>query len=166
MMSSAKTGEQQAGRFRKGQSGNPAGRPRGSRHSATLAAEVLLEGEAEKLTRKCIEMALAGDAVALRLCMDRIYPPLKDRPVTFQLRQIQNAHDAADALSDLARAVSSGEISPSDAEATAKVIGHTVKAYEIAEVADGTDFRRLTLAELHRIAAGQTPPRLLSIGSR
>ena len=42
MVSSAKTGEQQAGRFRKGQSGNPAGRPRGSRNTATMAAEAML----------------------------------------------------------------------------------------------------------------------------
>lgn len=57
------TDGQQAGRFRKGQSGNPAGRPRGARNSATLAAEALLDGEAEALTRKAIQMALAGDIV-------------------------------------------------------------------------------------------------------
>ena len=84
-MSPDKTGQQQGGRFEKGRSGNPRGRPLGSRNSATLAAEALLEGEAEKLTRKCIELAMDGDTVALRLCLERIYPARKDRPVTFPL---------------------------------------------------------------------------------
>jgi len=79
-MSPDNTGEQQGGRFGKGRSGNPRGRPLGSRNSATLAAEALLEGEAEKLTRKCIELALSGDTVALRLCLERFTPRAKTAP--------------------------------------------------------------------------------------
>ena len=61
-MTADKTGKKQRGKpFEKGQSGNPNGRPQGSRNRATLAAEVLLEGEAEKLTRKAVKMALNGD---------------------------------------------------------------------------------------------------------
>ena len=63
--------------FRPGQSGNPNGRPKGSRNAATLALESLLDGEAEALTRKAVELALAGDIAALRLCLDRILPPRK-----------------------------------------------------------------------------------------
>ena len=47
-MSAANTARNQRGRpFTKGQSGNPAGKPKGARHRATLAAEALLDGEAE-----------------------------------------------------------------------------------------------------------------------
>ena len=67
--------------FQKGQSGNPKGRPKGARNKATLAMETLLNGEAATLTRKTVEMALAGDTTALRLCLDRIMPPRKDRAV-------------------------------------------------------------------------------------
>ena len=42
--------------FAKGESGNPAGKPKGARHRVTLATETLLDGEAEGLTRKAIEM--------------------------------------------------------------------------------------------------------------
>jgi len=61
--------------FQKGQSGNPNGKPKGTRHRVTMAAETLMEGEAEAITRKAIELAKGGDGPALRLCMDRIYPP-------------------------------------------------------------------------------------------
>ena len=51
-----------------------AGKPKGARSRVTRAMEELLEGEAEALTRRAVEMALAGDAVALKLCMDRCRP--------------------------------------------------------------------------------------------
>ena len=53
-----------AGRVRPfvwGQSGNPEGRPPGERNRMTLAAAVLLDGEAEALTRKAVELTVAGD---------------------------------------------------------------------------------------------------------
>lgn len=64
------------------QPGNPGRRP-GCRNKATLAAMALLEGEAEALTRKAVEMALNGDPVALRLCLDRLLP--KGRAVRIDL---------------------------------------------------------------------------------
>jgi hypothetical protein len=121
-MSSDDTGQKQAGRFQKGQSGNPAGRPRGSRNTATLAAEAILDGEAEALTRKAIEMALGGDTVALKLCLDRIYPARKDRAVTFALPPITSARDAADIAAAVAEAVAAGHLSPSEAAELGKVI--------------------------------------------
>src|SRR5215467_6292317 len=69
------------GRFKPGLSGNPAGRRPGSRNKATETAELLLEGEAEALTRKAVEKALAGNPMALRLCLDRLIPPRRGRKV-------------------------------------------------------------------------------------
>src|SRR6266849_3512876 len=60
-----KQGEQGArdrrGRFARGRSGNPAGRPRGCRDHVNHAARLLLAGEGEALTRKAVAAALAGD---------------------------------------------------------------------------------------------------------
>ena len=69
--------------FAKGQSGHPAGRPAGARNKKTLAAAVLLDGEAEALTRRAVELAFAGDPMALRLCIERILPPCRERTVKF-----------------------------------------------------------------------------------
>src|SRR5262249_49446834 len=56
-----------------------AGRPKGARNRTTVAAEALLDGQAEALTRKAIERALGGDILALRICLDRILPARRDR---------------------------------------------------------------------------------------
>lgn len=98
--------------FPKGQSGNPKGRPIGARGKTALAAEKLLEGEASALTRKAIDLALAGDTVALRLCIERILPPRKDRPVTFALPSINCAGEAAKAHGALLEAMARGSITP------------------------------------------------------
>ena len=63
------------GHFRKGASGNPQGRPAGTRNKALLAMESLLDGEAEAITRVAVEKAKEGDATALRLCLERICLP-------------------------------------------------------------------------------------------
>src|ERR1700738_457555 len=77
------------GRFAGGRSGNPAGRPRGCRDHVNRAARLLLAGEGEALTRKAVELALAGDpwtfspracpVGALRLCLERVVAPYRER---------------------------------------------------------------------------------------
>ena len=117
------TERKQRGRpFRPGQSGNPAGRPKGARNCATLAAEALLEGEAEALTRKAVDLALAGDTTALRLCIERLVPPRKDRPITFELPPMVNSGDAVQALGAVLKAVADGKITPSEALAVTGLI--------------------------------------------
>ena len=85
-MTAETTAPKQRGRpFPKGRSGNPQGRPPGARNAATVIAEQLLDGEAEALTRKAIDKAKEGDMTALRLCLDRVVPPRRERPVLFPL---------------------------------------------------------------------------------
>jgi hypothetical protein len=93
-MTPEKADEKRAGRFPKGQSGNPAGKPKGTRNATTLALEALLDGQASALTQKAIDVALTGDIPALRLCMDRILPPRKDSPVAFDLPEMKTLNDA------------------------------------------------------------------------
>jgi hypothetical protein len=104
------TGRDASGRFAEG---NP-GRPRGARHKATQAALALLDGEAEALTRKAVELALDGDGAALRMCLERIAPPRRDAPVQFDLPRMETARDAAKAAGAVLEAVALGELTPTE----------------------------------------------------
>ena len=115
------TGKEQRG-FPPGVSGNPNGRPKGSRNKTTLAVEALLEGEAEALTRKAIERALEGDATALRLCLDRLAPARRDRPAPFDMPALKEAADARDAFAAIIAATAEGELTPSEAATITKLI--------------------------------------------
>ncbi len=134
MRKTENTGQQQhPGRFRPGQSGNPAGRPRGSRNRATLAAEAILDHEAETLTRKCVDLALQGDTVALKLCLERLAPPRRDRPAPFELPPIKRASDARDAFAAVIAAAASGELSTNEALAMARLIEKFVEVDQSSE---------------------------------
>ena len=127
--------------------GNP-GRPRGAKNKTTLAVELLLDGEAEALTRKAIELAKAGDTTALRLCLDRIVPLRKDRPVAFDLPILEHAGDAVKASAAIAKAVADGDLTPMEAAELSKVVDAYARAIETTELA--TRIVRLEQAQLQR----------------
>ena len=110
-----KSGPNQGGKFKPGQSGNPAGKPPGTRHKVTRAIEALLEGQHEALTQKAVKKALEGDMTAMRLCLDRLAPPRKDAPIAFDLPAIKTAADTVSASSSLLDAVATGDVTPDEA---------------------------------------------------
>ncbi len=110
------------GRFAKGNSGNPSGRPLGSQNKSTLIVGSLLEGEAEQLTRKVIELAKEGNLQALRLCMDRLMPPAKDRTVLFEMPPIQDLNDISSGMSSITAAVSEGTLTPPEGEIISRTL--------------------------------------------
>ena len=114
------------------QPGNP-GRPPGARHKATLAAEALLDGESEGLTRKCVELALGGDSTALRLAMERIVPPRRERPVNFRIPPLKSAEDAAVAMAAITEAVAAGELLLGEAESASALVERFVRTIEAGE---------------------------------
>ena len=120
--------------FTKGASGNPSGRPKGSRDRATIAADVLLQGEAEAITRKAIELALSGDTVALRMCLDRIAPPRRDRPVRFALPEMKTPADLTKATGALLAAVAEGVLTPMEAAELGKLVSAHVSAIQTTDL--------------------------------
>jgi hypothetical protein len=121
-------------KFKSGQSGNPGGRPKGALNKATLATQALLDGEAEALTRKVVELAKEGNPVALRLCLDRLLPPRKDRPVNFTLPRIEGAQDLVKALGAILEAVAQGEITPGEGQTLTAMLDGYRKGLETADL--------------------------------
>ena len=79
--------------FRKGQSGNPAGRPPGSRNRATSMVQSLLEGAAENIAKRAAQLAEEGNVAAIRICMNRLSPVGQHNPVAFELPPIHSPPD-------------------------------------------------------------------------
>jgi hypothetical protein len=116
-------------------------------------AQALIDGQSEALTQTLIRMALEGEPTAMRLSMERLLAPRKDRPVTFQLRPIASARDAAEAQSDIAAAVSSGRMTPAEGAGISRVLANAAKAFEVAELAEHKQLERMTDQQLLRIIA-------------
>jgi hypothetical protein len=117
-------------RFRKGQSGNPAGRRKGSKNRKTVMAELLLEGEADNLTRKAVELALGGSEAALRLCLDRLIAPRRERSVNFELPPLKAAGDIAAAMIAVTEAVADGTLTPGEAYALSQTVDTFLRAID------------------------------------
>ncbi|MCK8457032.1 hypothetical protein [Sphingomonas faeni] len=113
--------------------GNP-GKAKGTRWRQSRAAELLLEGESEALTRKAIDLAKAGDTTALRLCLERLVPVRKDRTIEFELPNVTTASDHPVALGAILAGVATGEITPAEAQALSAVLEQHRRALETADI--------------------------------
>ena len=109
------------------------GKPKGARSRVTRAMEGLLEGEAEALTRKVVELALAGDGLALKMCLDRLLPSLRERPVTVELPPLRSPSDAVAASAALLASVASGEIAPGEARELGRLVELHLRAVDAHE---------------------------------
>ena len=130
-----KQGQAPGGRlFQKGRSGNPAGRQPGCRNRATVAAEALLEGEAQALTRKAIELALEGDTTALRLCLERIVPQRRSRTVAFDTPRIDRVEDLARAIGSIFQEVAGGGLRLDEGTALVGMLESKRRAMETVDL--------------------------------
>jgi hypothetical protein len=99
-----------------------------------MAVLELLDGQAEALTQRAVELALDGDTVALRLCLERLAPPRKDAPVEFSLPRMVTVRDAAEAAAAVLHAVSEGELTPSEGATVMALIDSFRRTLETSEL--------------------------------
>jgi Family of unknown function (DUF5681) len=123
--------------FQKGQSGNPTGRPRGSRNKASLRMQEMLEQRAEELVNKLVAMAIAGNIGALRLCLDRLVPARRNEPLFCELPPLAKAADAAvAATAAIVSAAAAGDVTADEAAKLAKVISLYIDSLEAHQFED------------------------------
>ena len=113
--------------FVKGQSGNPAGRPVGSRNKVNRAMDPVFAANGEAIIERVVEHAKAANPVAMRLCMDRLVPSGKHRLLRFQLPPMQTGEDVHAAITTIHDALGDGDISTSDAAELLRVVQLTLR---------------------------------------
>jgi hypothetical protein len=121
----ANAGQKQGrGRFRKGESGNPAGRKPGVRNRATVLLEAIADADIAAIMAKIVEKAKAGDATAAKILLDRLMPVPRQRAVTLALPPLKNGtgREKACALAAVLDAVAAGDIDPVEAGIIASLV--------------------------------------------
>ena len=119
--------------FQPGQSGNPAGRPRGARNKTTVLLEELIERDGEDLTRHFIEQAKRGNARALGCLMGMILPKRKGAPIEIDLPLLEEASDAPVAIATIIAAVCRGELTPEEGTSLARMVEAFLRAKQKVE---------------------------------
>ena len=112
------------------------GRPVGSRNNATLLLDQLLEGEGPAILRKVIQRARQGDPTAMRLCMERLCPPRRERRLKLDLPEIQTAGDVSAAFRIVVQALGQGDITTEQAAHLINILEFGRRAMETERVSD------------------------------
>jgi hypothetical protein len=121
-------------KFKAGASGNPSGRPKGIKDRRIVMRE-LLEPHAAKLVKTVVDLALAGDVQALRICIDRLIPPVREERLQVDLPQITDVATCNEAQAHITATVACGDLLPSEGEALAGLVEHQRRALETHDMA-------------------------------
>lgn len=123
----------EGGRFEKGHSANPAGRPPGSVAEATRIMAEMLNGEIEEVGRTLIAGAKWGKPASLKLVMDPILAPLKKHRPAFALPPVREPEDVPAASAAIADAVAAGLLAPDEVAAFAQALEAQARSLAVAE---------------------------------
>lgn len=117
------------GQFTKGTSGNPSGRPANAE-----AVRKLLEPRREELVTKAVELALDGDSIALKLCLDRISSPLKSELSLVVIPGFESAFTIMEKANLIIQSIAEGRISIESGERLLTALTTYNKIYELYEL--------------------------------
>jgi hypothetical protein len=73
---------------------------------------------------------MAGDATALRLCLERLIPPARERPLDID----RLSEDSAAAIGDIIQAVADGDLLPSQGERLATLVKAKAELTALREI--------------------------------
>ncbi len=126
--------KEQDGKFKSGVSGNPAGRPIGTKSKVSQLVNDMMAERAEEITNILIDNALAGDSGCLRLVIERLAPAPKDNRINIELPTIENAEDLNKAISHIIAKVGTGDITPLEGQSLIKMFEGWKAAYSLEEI--------------------------------
>jgi len=121
-------------KFQTGTSGNPGGRPKGVKDKRVAMRE-MLQPHAQNLIDTAVRLALGGDTAALKICIDRIMPTMKEEPIHVTVPKITGPDDCTKAQAAVLNAVAAGEMLPSEGQVLSGLIDAQRRAYETSELA-------------------------------
>ena len=147
--SAANADRKQRGRpFQPGQSGNPAGKRKGTRHAALLALDAIGEAAAADVLRRVVEDAKGGDLRAAEILLRRLWPERKGRPTPLELPALDTPADLVKATAAIVEAVAGGDVTPEEGAAVATIVETHRRVVETEELE-----RRLAALEARGDAA-------------
>jgi hypothetical protein len=85
-------------------------------------------GEAEKVTQKAVELALAGNVRCIQLFLERLLPRRNGRPVDFSLPAVNDVHDVVAGMAAITTAVNDGSLTAEEAGQLAHILNSYAKA--------------------------------------
>ena len=121
--------------FQPGRSGNPAGKPPGTRSKAVAELDRLGADGAKQVLEAVLRAAQQGDMVAAGIILKRCWPESRGRPVRLELPPITTAAEVVIASGAVVAAVSEGRISPEEGQAVSGIIDMQRRAIETVELA-------------------------------
>lgn len=121
--------------FQPGHSGNPQGRPPGITDKRSKYRE-LFNARAPELINKAIDMALSGNALALKLCIERIAPKATDNHLEINLpaEQLDNPTYLLESGINLLQEIFSGKVSTEQGKRISSILENQRKLTETVEL--------------------------------
>lgn len=120
--------------WKKGQSGNPAGKQRGTLNKMTLLAMTLLGRDLETITEMVITAAKGGDMQAARFIIERMVPTMRERPINLELPDVGTAAGVSAAQQAILTAIGMGDLLPGEGATLAGIVDQRRKAIETEEL--------------------------------
>ena len=152
------------GQWCPGMSGNPSGRPVGSRNKATLVEEMLGD-RAEDLINKAFELALNKEnTTALRLCLERLQPIPKERRIVLALPEVTCIEQAPVAVAAIIKGIATGEITPVEGQTLVAIVETQIRLLQAQQAEQAAK----EMAQIHAALRAELDEKLemVSVGGK